>query len=280
MNSYDQLNTLQNMRKKLLIVDDETNIISALKRLFRRDDLQIFCASSGEAGLEILNKEKVGVIISDQMMPQMTGVEFLNQARKIQPDTIRIVLSGYTDLKTIVDSINKGSIWRFLTKPWEDSLIRDTIFEAFDNYDLKNNNRLLAEELKKSNDTLSIYNRVLETVIEEKTLSLEVNLKILQISQDILEQINVAIVCIDEFGMIVMTNRAARFLLSIEGNFFLGRNVKTILPKDFCTKLLNKQYESGEVYKNDKFNISATRLTPPVVADGYILILSANSGES
>jgi len=269
------------MNKKLLIVDDEKNIISALKRLFRREDIEIFTALSGKSGLEILEETKIGVILSDQMMPEMTGVDFLSQAREIQPDTIRIVLSGYTDLKTIVDSINKGSIWRYLTKPWDDELIRSSVFEAFEIYELKNTNKKLTEDLKQSNETLNIYNEVLETVIEEKTHSLEVYLKMLQISQDVLEQMNTAVIGIDETGLIVIANKTARLNLSIESKVLLGKNIKTILPNEFCDKLLDSHCATGETYEiestaNTTFKIDVTKLMPPATASGFILTLSVN----
>ena len=108
------------MERHLLFVDDEENILSSLQRLVRREDFIVHTASSGLEALEILQTKPIGVIISDQMMPEMTGVEFLYEAQKIQPDSIRMVLSGYTELKTILESINRGAIWRLLTKPWDD----------------------------------------------------------------------------------------------------------------------------------------------------------------
>jgi diguanylate cyclase (GGDEF)-like protein len=118
-------------QKTLLIVDDEANILQALKRVLRNGGYQIFTANSASEGFEILARNPVQVILSDQRMPEMNGTEFLSRVRELYPDTIRIVLSGYTDLETITDAVNRGAIYRFLTKPWDDELLREHIREAF-----------------------------------------------------------------------------------------------------------------------------------------------------
>ena len=105
------------MNRTLLIVDDEENIIRSLVRLLRRDGYHILTATSGYDGLKTLEDNTVGVVISDQRMPQMTGVEFLSKVKGLYPDTIRIVLSGYTDLNSITNAINQGAIYKFFTKP-------------------------------------------------------------------------------------------------------------------------------------------------------------------
>jgi len=267
------------MTKTLLIVDDEKNIVSALKRLFRKEDVEVLTADSGAKGLEILHTTKIGVILSDHMMPEMTGVEFLRQAREIQPDTIRMVLSGYTDLKTIVDSINKGAIWRFLTKPWDDELLKNTVQEAFENYQLKDINKQLSKDLSEKNETLGVYTKILEGVIEEKTHSLAFNLKALQISQDILEQLNIAILGIDVGGTIVIANRYAHKYLSKGGKLLLGRNITSVFPTDFCEAVLktdssthHKLAISGQSGEN--LNTSVTVLQPPAQVKGFILTFS------
>jgi len=92
-------------------------------------------ANSAKEGFLILAQQEVQVILSDQRMPEMSGTEFLSRARELYPETIRIVLSGYTDLESISDAINRGSIYKFLTKPWDDELLRENIREAFRHYD-------------------------------------------------------------------------------------------------------------------------------------------------
>ncbi len=267
------------MSKTLLIVDDERNIVSALKRLFRREDVEVLTADSGASGLEILNSTKIGVILSDHMMPEMTGVEFLRQAQEIQPDTVRIVLSGYTDLKTIVDSINKGAIWRFLTKPWDDELLKNTVYEAFENYQLKETNKQLTKELSEKNETLRVYTNVLEGVIEEKTQSLAFNQKALQISHDILEQLDVAIMGVDEAGTIVIANRYAHKYLSVGGKLMLGKNITSVFPIEFCEAVLQTDSSTHHTLADsslsgEKLNASVIALQPPALAKGFILTFS------
>lgn len=120
--------------RTLLLVDDEANITSALRRLLRADRYRIFSASSGAEGLEILARHRVGVIITDQRMPAMSGSEFLARANALFPDSIRMILSGYTDLQSVTDAVNHGEIYRFMTKPWNDAELRATVRSAFERY--------------------------------------------------------------------------------------------------------------------------------------------------
>ncbi|WP_213994757.1 EAL domain-containing protein [Arsukibacterium sp.] len=117
--------------KSILLVDDEENILSALSRLLRKEGYQILTSSSAAQAFEILALHQVQVIVSDQRMPGMSGTEFLSQVKDMYPDTIRIVLSGYTDLKSVTEAINKGAIYKFMTKPWQDDELRQEIKKAF-----------------------------------------------------------------------------------------------------------------------------------------------------
>ena len=118
----------------LLVVDDDVNVLSSLHRLFRRDGYQILTAVSPEEGFELLALHAVQVIVCDQRMPIMSGTEFLSKVKEMYPDTIRIILSGYTGLEAVLDSINRGAIYRFYTKPWDDTQLRDNIRLAFHHY--------------------------------------------------------------------------------------------------------------------------------------------------
>lgn len=116
---------------RLLLVDDEPNILNALRRLLRREGYQILVAEHGLAALEILAREPVQVIVSDQRMPGMTGTELLAKVRDMYPDTIRMVLSGYSEVSALTDAINHGAIYRFLSKPWQDDDLKTEIRQAF-----------------------------------------------------------------------------------------------------------------------------------------------------
>jgi EAL domain-containing protein (putative c-di-GMP-specific phosphodiesterase class I)/FixJ family two-component response regulator len=115
----------------LLLVDDEPNILLALQRLFEDDNYEIHTASSGADALKILEVTNARVIISDQRMPHMSGTVFLTQVKKLYPNTIRIILSGYSEFDSLKSAINDGAIYKFFAKPWDDDLLRKTIQEAF-----------------------------------------------------------------------------------------------------------------------------------------------------
>ena len=110
-------------------------LLRSLVRLFRRDGYRILAASSVNDAFELLATNDVQVILSDQRMSDMSGTEFLGRVRMLYPDTIRLVLSGYTDLATVTEAINRGEIYRFLTKPWNDDDLREHIRQAFTTYE-------------------------------------------------------------------------------------------------------------------------------------------------
>ncbi|MEN6587299.1 MAG: EAL domain-containing protein [Sulfuricella sp.] len=117
--------------RTLLLLDDEPNILNALVRLLRRDGYRIRVAHSGVEALELLAESPAQVVISDLRMPDMSGTDFLTRVSELHPDTVRMVLSGYADLQTVTDSVNKGAIYKFLAKPWADDALRATVRDAF-----------------------------------------------------------------------------------------------------------------------------------------------------
>jgi response regulator RpfG family c-di-GMP phosphodiesterase len=118
--------------RTLLLLDDEENILRALTRLLRRDGYRILTAKTPKEAFVLLAAHDVQVIVSDQRMPDMTGTEFFSSVKEMYPRTVRLILSGYTDLKSVTDAINRGSIYKFLTKPWDDELLRGEIAQAFE----------------------------------------------------------------------------------------------------------------------------------------------------
>jgi EAL domain-containing protein (putative c-di-GMP-specific phosphodiesterase class I)/CheY-like chemotaxis protein len=118
----------------LLVVDDDVNVLAALHRLFRRDSYRVLTAATPAEAFELLALFRVQVILCDQRMPAMSGIEFLSKVKEMYPDTIRIILSGYTAVETVLDSINRGAIYRFYTKPWNDNELRDNLRLAFREY--------------------------------------------------------------------------------------------------------------------------------------------------
>ncbi|MES2151219.1 MAG: EAL domain-containing protein [Pseudomonadota bacterium] len=120
-----------NAVKTLLLVDDESHVLASLRRLLRQDGYRILCAQSAAEGFDMLALNEVQVIVCDQRMPAMSGTEFLGRVKEIYPDTFRIVLSGYTELLSILEAINRGAIYRFYTKPWDNQSLRVNIADAF-----------------------------------------------------------------------------------------------------------------------------------------------------
>ena len=121
--------------RALLLVDDEDNNLRALQRVLRREGYEVHAATSARDAFAILAAMPIGVIVSDQRMPEMSGTEFLVRVKAMYPETVRIVLSGYTDLATVTAAINEGAIYKFLTKPWDDESLRRDIRSAFQLYD-------------------------------------------------------------------------------------------------------------------------------------------------
>ncbi len=121
--------------RTLLLLDDEENVLRSLVRLFRRDGYRILAAGTVRDAFDLLATNDVQVILSDQRMSDMSGTEFLGRVKMLYPDTVRLVLSGYTDLATVTEAINRGAIYRFLTKPWNDDELREHIRQAFRTHD-------------------------------------------------------------------------------------------------------------------------------------------------
>ena len=136
---------MEPIKHTVLCVDDERNILSALKRLLRKEDYRLLTGKSGQEGLEILSQNEVQVVISDQRMPEMNGIEFLKEVRKGYPNVLRIILTGYTDVDTITKAISEGHIYKFFLKPWSDHQLKLEIRQALEQYDLIQANKALHE---------------------------------------------------------------------------------------------------------------------------------------
>lgn len=145
-------------RAGVLYIDDEENNLISFKASMRRA-FNVYTALSPKAAEEYLEKEDLKVIVSDQRMPEMTGVEFFASIKETKPEPIRILLTGYSDLQAVVDAINKGEVYRYLTKPWEPADIKAVVFQAIELFDLRRENKRLMEELKRVNGQLEFYLR-------------------------------------------------------------------------------------------------------------------------
>jgi response regulator RpfG family c-di-GMP phosphodiesterase len=147
----------------ILYVDDEENNLFSFKATFRIK-YQVLTAISGDKALEILATKPVHIIITDQRMPEMTGVEFLEKVIEKYPDPIRILLTGYADMGAVVDAVNKGKIFHYITKPWNEEELDLTINRAYEKY-------LEKAQLKDMNEKLEGSNDQLEFLLRQKLLS-------------------------------------------------------------------------------------------------------------
>ncbi|ASU36457.1 response regulator [Mucilaginibacter xinganensis] len=154
---------MANDKITVLYVDDEDNNLFSLKATFRIK-YNVLTAVSGDAALEILDTIKVHIIITDQRMPGMTGVAFLEKVLEKYPDPMRILLTGYADMEAVVDAVNKGKIFHYLAKPWNEEELDLTIQSAYAKY-------LERAELKVTNQKLEVSNEQLEFLLRQKLLS-------------------------------------------------------------------------------------------------------------
>jgi response regulator RpfG family c-di-GMP phosphodiesterase len=147
----------------VLYVDDEVNNLNTFKATFRKS-YNIHIALSAEEGKKILKDNPIDIIITDQRMPVMTGVEFLCSIIDDYPDPIRILLTGYSDMQAVVDAINKGQIYQYITKPWDEQHLKISIDKAFEVFNLRQENKQLMKSLLQAN-------KQLEFLLRQKLLS-------------------------------------------------------------------------------------------------------------
>ena len=153
----------------ILIVDDEPGILSALRRLLHATRYQVLTAEGGATALEILASREVDLIISDMRMPGMSGTELFSRAQELYPDTVRILLTGYSEIDAVVRAINEGGIYRYLNKPWDDHDLLLTINQAFEQKRLRQETARLLALTQKQNDELASFNAALEVKVRART---------------------------------------------------------------------------------------------------------------
>jgi CheY-like chemotaxis protein len=209
----------------VLCVDDEQSILQSLKRLLRKEEYRILTASSGAEGLKILEEHDVHLVISDQRMPQMSGIEFFAAVKERYPDTFRIILSGYTDVDSITESVNKGHVYKFFLKPWNDQSLRLEIKQALDQYDLIQANKRLHEKVLDQNEALKKINQNLEMLVKDRTMELEMQNQALELSQAILEDVSLPIIGVSAEGFIAVINGAAKSLCVNGQGVEIGREI-------------------------------------------------------
>ncbi len=219
----------RDQQRTLLLVDDEDNIVAALRRLLRAEGWRVLSACSAEQALQLLARHPIDVILSDQRMPGMTGVELLRRARQLYPDTIRLVLSGYTELQSITDAINEGAIYKFLAKPWDDDELRAHLREAFALKELADRNRRLDQEVQAANRELAELNARLQSLLAAQREQNEREVGTREAAQELLDAVPVPVFGIDDEGLLVFVNAPARVLCG-RGGVLLGTPAVEQLP--------------------------------------------------
>ena len=260
--------------RTLLLLDDEENILTSLTRLLRRDGYKILRATHALAAMDLLAQNRVGVIISDQRMPEMSGVEFLRRVKRLYPDTVRMVLSGYTDLKSVTDAINEGAVYKFLTKPWDDDLLRANIQEAFQRYELAQDNQRLTDNMAAINEELYLAKQELEKRVEQRTT-------VLQISQEIFAHLPVGLIGVGEDGLIAIANDRANEWFDTKNQLpLVGSLAADRLPR-VMVECLTRTDECHDYQFEDGRNVICWghALGTASEAEGRLLVLLPNKTE-
>ena len=140
-------------RHTLLVVDDEPDVVQSVKDLLRLE-YRVLTATTAAEGLKIMQEQEVHLVMTDQRMPEMTGVEFLHNVRGEYPEAIRLLFTGYADIRAVIDAINSGSIYRYITKPWDPDELQSVIRESCERYDLLADRKKLLADLQEKNQQL------------------------------------------------------------------------------------------------------------------------------
>jgi response regulator RpfG family c-di-GMP phosphodiesterase len=266
-------------KHSILCIDDEENILNALKRLLRKEGYRILTAGSGAEGLKILEEHEVHLIISDQRMPGMSGTEFLSKVKERFPDSIRIVLTGYTDVDTITESINQGHIYKFILKPWNDQNLKLEIKQGLEQYELRKANQTLHEKVVQQNNELINMNTQLESLVQARTRELEIQNQALELAQAILEDVPIPVIGISQERMIVFINHSAQTLNFETGKIEIGKKITVYFSEEIAkvvaTILSGHTCELIKAYRimNQAFELIFTPLSGRFYGQGVILTI-------
>ena len=277
----------------LLCVDDEDGIMRSLKRLLRSENFNVLTASSGVEALEILEQTPVQVLVADQRMPDMSGIELLEKVKCRYPQVVRVVLSGFADIATILESINKGEVFRYLGKPWNDEELKTMLRQCFDQYNLEQENKELLAIVNRQNEQLAKLNGALELQVANQQQDLddtaddlaqvETGLKVLH---GVVQNIPLPLFGVDEHGQIVIANSRA---IDIAGDkVAIGNTLADLVGSDVDSQIreqiLNPQnsapaeQQSADLIEVDFGCLSAFPLAIDARVQGGIVVISESTG--
>jgi response regulator RpfG family c-di-GMP phosphodiesterase len=229
---------MESFHHVVLCVDDEINVLNALKRLFRKEAFQVLTASSGAEALKLLQENRVTMIISDQRMPTMTGTEMMAKVKETSPDIVRMILTGYTDVDTIADAINMGHVYKFFLKPWNDQALILEIRQALEQYELVQTNKALHRKVQEQNETLRYINENLENLVRERTREIEIHNHALALSHAILEDLPIPIIGVSSEKIIALINQAVHTDLKMDPEIQIGSFISDYFSETVERKII------------------------------------------
>ncbi len=153
----------------ILFIDDEANILNAIKRLLRHEPWGIHCVTRAQEAFALLKQIPIQVVVTDQRMPEMAGIDFLSSLREQRPEIVRMMMTGFSETPVAIDAINRGEVFRFITKPWNDEEFKATLRQAFDHFDLRSEIKRLGQIARDQNRKLQDMNRSLESKVRDRT---------------------------------------------------------------------------------------------------------------
>lgn len=230
-------------RARILLVDDEASILASLQRVLRRERYDLVTAQCVTEARRCIKGTEFDLIVSDHRMPDGTGIELLEQVRRDWPETIRIILSGYSEVGVLIKAINEGAIYKYLTKPWDDEELRINIRHALEQRELANENRRLAAEVRMQNQQLVELNEQLRQRASDAQIGLNM-------AQLLIDSVRVGLIVVDESGLIVHMNSHAWLIMSGESRDLIGVRARDVLPIPEQTRLEGPLAEAGEAYSS------------------------------
>lgn len=244
---------------RILYVDDEKYNLTAFKAAFRRD-YKIFLAETAEEGIEILRENEIELVITDQRMPEVTGVEFLKKIVPDYPNVIRMILTGFSDVEDIISAINDGGVYRYITKPWDKDDLKITIDRALESYELARENRRLIHDLQEALEGL-------ERKVQERTAEITE-------AKEIIEEKNTSIVDSINYAQRIQTASLPSYerIASKLDNFFILFLPRDIVSGDFYWFEVQRDLETN----SEKILFTAIDCTGHGVPGAFVSLIGKN----
>jgi len=194
----------------ILLIDNEVNVINALKRELRKESYQILTATNVQDALKIMAENPIQVVIADHRLEGASVIEFMANIKDSYPDTIRVILSGYTDIDSVTAAINKGHVYKYLLKPWDKRELKETVRQCLDLFELRKQNLSLTEKIRQQNQKLKYLNKNLELEVEKRMAEIFQKNKELNLSYEVMEHLPICVIGADDQKQIIFTNGLAK----------------------------------------------------------------------